>query len=177
MKKAKLIIYGVVFGMLVYLIQYLLIAYLPNVLFGLAKVLSRKPLNTVISPPKTDAKLRRVVLPNPDFVYSVIFYDVSEHDVVLTGEFPDTSQYACIGFYGNNLQPYRVINNQTGVTGSYKIRLTANNSSKLANNANRYFTVQAKTKQGSILMRLLVTDSVHLKQAAEIQRKLMIAEM
>lgn len=148
-------------------VQYALIRYVPNLLFQVAVKVSGKPYNTLIHAPRTDARLRKVVLPNPDFIYSAIFYDVSESDLILTGEFPDTSQYACVGFYGNDIQPYKVMNNQH--TSLKNFRFIVSNS---AVNNNDPFMVQAKTTKGSILIRMLVTDSAQLVQAKKIQQGL-----
>src|SRR4051812_49422051 len=106
MKHRSVVMRIVLFGFIVFAIQHLFIAYLPNIIFAIAKHRSAKPLNTVIYAPKTDAKLRRVVLPNPDFIYNACFYDASKSDLLITGEFPDSTQFASLAFYGDNVQPY-----------------------------------------------------------------------
>jgi uncharacterized membrane protein len=152
-----------------FITQFLLIYFLPQIVYKVGVMASKKPYNTLINAPKTDSRLRRVVLPNPDFIYSAVLYDVSEHDIVLTGEFPDTAQYASIGFYGNDVQPYRVINNIDAGSGRYSIRLTT--SEKTPTNK---FVVKAKTAKGSILIRMLVTDSLQASKALEIQNRLKV---
>ncbi len=152
---------------LAWAVQSWIIAAVPRIIFALAEPLSHEPLNTLINAPRTDAKLRRVVLPNPDFIYSAVFYDVSKGDLLFSGKFPDSSQYACLAFYNNNLQPYYVVNNQKGITGAYQFRLTASDKKD-----NSPFTIHAQTKQGSILMRLLVTDTIETNTALAIQKGL-----
>lgn len=150
-------------------VQYLLVLYVPNIIFAIAKKRSQQPHNTIIHAPKTDAKLRRVVLPNPDFVYSAIFYDVTEHDVIVSGVFPDSGHYACLAFYGDDMQPYHVVSNQKGFTGTYQFRL-----SKTAESKDDLTRVIAKTPQGSILIRLLHTNSQEEQAARQVQKQLKV---
>lgn len=152
----------VLFALIVYGTQYILIAYLPNLVFAIAKYRSGQDLNTVIVAPKTDAKLRRVVLPNPDFVYDACFYDVSKNDLLITGEFPDTTlQYCSLAFYGDNVQPYYVMNNLQGFKRKYSVRLSS------VNRVNG--CIRVPSKQGAVLMRVLVTDSVQYAKAKRLQ--------
>ena len=77
MKAKDKVILLVWFVAIVFVTQHLFIVFAPNLIFIIAKHRSGKPLNTVIIAPKTDAKLRRVVLPNPDFIYNDIKLEVS----------------------------------------------------------------------------------------------------
>ncbi len=169
-KVTKLVPYFIVVIGMAFFVQLFIIRYLPNGLYRVAKRLSGKPYNTFIHPPKTNAKLRKVVLPNPDFIYSALFYDVSNGDVVVSGEWPDTSQYACIGFYGNNLQPYYVVNNRHNLDGQFRFRLTSSSESPTDMSV-----VKAQSEKGSILIRMLVTDSLQIVSAHHIQQGLKIA--
>lgn len=149
------------FAAIVFAMQYLFIALVPDIIFAIAKHRSGKPLNTVIQAPRTDAKLRRVVLPNPDFVYNACFYDVSKNDLLITGLFADTSQYCSLAFYGDNVQPFYVMNNLQGFKKKYSVRL----SSVGRENG----CIRTPTKQGAILMRVLVTDSAQYENAKQLQ--------
>jgi uncharacterized membrane protein len=162
MRKRKFLPRLLVFAAIVFVTQYLFIAYLPNLIFAIAKYHSHEPLNTVIYAPKTNAKLRKVVLPNPDFIYNACFYDASEKDILITGEFPDSTQYSSLAFYGNNVQPYYVKNNQVGMKSRFKIRLSSV--------GRIHSDVRTPTKQGAVLMRILVTDSAQLKNALALQK-------
>jgi hypothetical protein len=139
-----------------------MIVYLPNLIFMLAKHRSGKPLSTVIHAPKTDANLRRVVLPNPDFVYSACFYDVGKTDLIITGTFPDTTQYCSLSFYGSDVQPYHVINNLQDIAHSYNFRLS--------NSQNADGAIQSVSRQSVILMRILATDSAQIERALKCQK-------
>jgi len=155
--------------MIAFVAQYLFIAFLPNLIFVIAKFRSEKPLNTVIHAPKTDAKLRRVVLPNPDFIYSVCFYDASNKDILITGELPDSMQYCCLAFYGSNVQPFFVKNNKVGGKQHLKLRMSTVNRVS--------YDLTTPTKQGAILMRILVADSIQMKQALALQKTFKVQEL
>lgn len=162
MKARSILKNTLLFALLVFAVQYLFIAFLPNLIFAIAKHRSGKELNTVIHAPKTDANLRRVVLPNPDFVYSACFYDVSQTDLLIKGTFPDTSQYCSLSFYGSNVQPYYVMNNLQGRKKQFRVRLSG------AHRVNG--TLRAVSKQGAVLLRILATDSAQRQNALQIQQ-------
>jgi uncharacterized membrane protein len=153
----------------VYAVQRLFIAYAPNLIFAIAKYRSHAPLNTVIYAPPTDAKLRKVVLPNPDFIYNACFYDVTKTDLLITGDFPDSTQYASLAFYGEDMQPYYVMNNQVGLKKHFKLRLTHSNRIR--------GDIRSPGKQGSFLLRLLVKDSIGIKRTLDIQKAFKVEEL
>jgi uncharacterized membrane protein len=152
----------ILFVAIVVVTQYYFIAFLPNIIFAIAKFRSGKPLNTIIQAPKTDAKLRRVVLPNPDFMYDACFYDVSKNDLLITGEFADTTQYCSLAFYAANVQPYYVMNNLQGFKKKYSLRLS---SVARVNGC-----IKTPSTQGTLLMRVLVTDSTQYANAKRLQQ-------
>lgn len=152
----------VVFVFITWAVQQLFIAFVPNLVFAIAQIRKPEPLNTVIHVSKTDAGLRKVVLPNPDFIYSACFYDVGHNDLLVTGEFADSAQYCCIAFYDNTAQPYYVRNNLQGFKNKYTIRLSA------VGRVQR--TLKAKTAKGVILMRYLATDSAQRANALRLQK-------
>ncbi|MFN8323162.1 MAG: DUF1254 domain-containing protein [Chitinophagales bacterium] len=163
MKTGNLLVRILLLIVFVYLVQLISINYVPNIIFQIAKIKSGKPLNTVIHAPKTDASLRKVVLPNPDFIYSACFFDVRDNDLLITGVFPDTSQYCSLAFYGNDVQPFYVINNLQGFKANYKVRLSG------VGRVNG--CIKSASKQGVVLMRILATDSSQTGNALNIQSK------
>ncbi len=165
MKSRNYIIRTIVFLAIVFAVQYFFIASVPDIVFFIAKYRSGKPLNTVIQAPKTDAKLRKVVLPNPDFVYNAVFYDLSKSDLIISGEFPDTSQYCSLAFYGDDVQPYQVMNNLTSQPRTFRFHLTQRNGNTV---------VVSPSNQGAILMRLLVTSEEQYKNARRLQKILKV---
>ena len=150
------------FVLLVFAVQYLFITTVPSLIFTIAKMRKPVPVNTVYHAGKTDATMRKVVLPNPDFIYSACFYDVSKNDLVITGNFPDSTKYCSLAFYGDDVQPWYVRNSMQGFKKQYSIRLSS------VNRVQR--TLRAKTKQGVVLMRILLTDTLQLEQAKRLQQ-------
>jgi uncharacterized membrane protein len=155
-------LYTVLFVFLSMLTQALFIAHVPDIIFYLAKHRSEKPLNTVIHAPVTNAKLRKVVLPNPDFIYSAVFYDISEYDLQISTHFPSDSQYACMAFYNDKAQPYFIINNLNNRKGKITVGLTSSSE-----NDER---IKSPSRQGVILMRYLVKDSFQMSKTFMLQK-------
>ncbi len=149
------------FAVIVWVAQYLFIAYVPNIIFGVAQFRKPQPVNTVIHNGPTDATMRKVVLPNPDFIYSACFYDLTDNDLIIEGEFADSTQYCSLSFYGDDVQPYYVRNNMQGFKPKYSIRFSS---------VNRVVrTLRAKTKKGVILMRILATTPQQMARAKQLQ--------
>jgi uncharacterized membrane protein len=157
MKKGYL--YFVAFITIAALTQWALIKYMPNLVHAIA-IHRVKKTNQWINNGPTDASMRTVVMPNPDFVYSALFYDVSEHDIQISGTLPD-SVYASLSFYDDRCQPYAVYNNLTPHhSGQFSI-VISRDGIKGANG------VKAQTAQGEILCRyLLKGDSAYVKTRA-----------
>jgi len=158
----KLLKRVLLFGLLVFAMQHLFIAAVPKLIFAIAKMRKPVPVNTVYHAGKTNSSMRKVVLPNPDFIYSACFYDVSNKDLVITGAFPDSTKYCSLAFYGDDVQPWYVRNSMQGFKKQYSIRLSS------VNRVQR--TLRSKTKQGVVLMRILLTDTLQLEQAKRLQQ-------
>lgn len=156
----------VLFVALVAVLQQLFIAAVPQLVFTIAKHRSAKPYNTFIHTTKTDAGLRRVVLPNPDFIYSACFYDLGDKIYKLHVLVPDSSQYCSIGFYDCNMQPYRVLNNY-GYAKRSELMVAVSQSPLLKTN---YLKVLAPHSKGVILIRYLATDSAQRQAALQLQQ-------
>lgn len=154
------------FGALVFATQHFVIAMLPRLVFEIAKHRFGQPLNTIFHAPRTDARSRKVVLPNPDFIYSSCLFDAGHHDIVLKGEFPDASQYCSLSFYDSEVQPYDVLNNDSG-SMSFEIRLSTKGTPG---------SIAPKTSQGAVLLRILAADASQLNEALRIQKTFSVSE-
>lgn len=144
---------------LAFILQYALIRYAPDIVFRIALGKVKGQHNVWINSGHTDAKMRRVVMPNPDFIYSALFYDVSEKELIVTGLLPD-STYGSIAFYDDRCQPYFVYNNlDTQRRGSFALTLSKEDSSASK--------VHVKTNRGVIICRyLLKGDSAYHRMRA-----------
>ena len=152
-------------AILAFIVQWALIRYVPNIVYKIA--VHRSGVNNKwVNAGKTDAHMRKVVMPNPDFVYSALFYDVSDRDIVVRGVLPD-STYASVSFYDDRCQPYYVYNNLVpGHTGAFHLTLSQKD---LAGSND----VKAKTTKGVIICRFLVKGDSTYHLMKEHQSQLM----
>lgn len=161
----KWLTYLTIAAALTFLTQWLVIRYIPNLIYRIAVKRSAHEPNKWIHNGKTDAAMRKVVLPNPDFVYSALFYDVNDRDLIIEGVLPD-SVYASVAFYDNRCQPYYVYNNMSKRrTGQFWFQL----SRRGLKGANQ---LQAKTNKGVIICRYLLANDSNYAKAVEYQHQL-----
>jgi uncharacterized membrane protein len=150
--------------LLAFITQWLFIRYVPDIVYRIA-VHRVSFTNQWIHNGHTDARMRRVVLPNPDFVYSALFYDLGDKELDLSGMLPD-SGYASVSFYDDRCQPYLVYNNlSANHHGQFHFIL----SSKPSNAENE---IQAKTRRGVLICRYLVKDARDYEQMRSFQSRL-----
>ncbi|TAF66502.1 MAG: DUF1254 domain-containing protein [Cytophagales bacterium] len=122
----------------------------------------------------TDAS-RAIVLPNPDFMYSIVLYDLSQKEsLLIQSNLPDSS-YWSVGFYDGNTSNYWVKNDQQLKSKKVKILLLlkGKHPPKDIDAANTE-VVYAPTPKGIILTRLLVLDKKNLSYFDAIQKSFVI---
>lgn len=107
---------------------------------------------------------RLVALPNPDFLYIAMGYDVRKGDLAITGLFPDTSYYS-IALYDTDTRNYFIMSDRDTEQEDYKILLTTDKSHKLGGHQ----TVLAESSRGFLLIRILITDPSRVEYLQEIQ--------
>jgi uncharacterized membrane protein len=95
-------------------------------------------------------KSRDVVMPNPDFLYSVSFYDLSSGDLKLKGDMPD-STYWSVSFYKPNTINWYVKNDKEFNSNKLELNLTINNT-KGEN------IIHSPVKKGLMIIRILVEN-------------------
>ena len=150
---------------LAFIFQWALIRYAPDLVYRIAILRTKGQSNQWISAGKTDAKMRRVVMPNPDFVYSALFYDVNDKDISVSGVLPD-SGYASVAFYDDRCQPYYVYNNlDQRHTGKFNFKL----SKEAPQNAN---DIQVKSGRGVLICRYLLKGDSSYQRMKDYQSKL-----
>ena len=91
---------------------------------------------------------RNVVMPNPDFLYSTIFYDLSEKDLNINANMPD-STYWSVSFYKPNTINWYVKNDREFDTNKLDLTLTLNDSK-----SEDFIT--SPVKKGFMIIRILV---------------------
>ncbi|MDA8588861.1 DUF1254 domain-containing protein [Flavobacteriaceae bacterium] len=95
-------------------------------------------------------KSRDVVMPNPDFLYSVSFYDLSSGDLKLKGDMPD-STYWSVSLYKPNTINWYVKNDKEFNSNKLELNLTINNT-KGEN------IIHSPVKKGLMIIRILVEN-------------------
>ena len=93
-------------------------------------------------------KSRDVVMPNPDFLYSTSFYDLSNGDLNLKGKMPD-STYWSVSFYKPNTVNWFVKNDDEFIDNNLDMKITLSNS-ELEN------SIVSPVKKGFMIIRILV---------------------
>jgi uncharacterized membrane protein len=128
----------------------LTIHYIPNIVYTVFHYKIEKNQNIKDNEIKhfdipTDQS-RNVVMPNPDFLYSTIFYDLSEKDLNIN--MPD-STYWSVSFYKPNTINWFVKNDQEFETNNLDLTLTFNDSKSQG-------VIKSPVKKGFMIIRILV---------------------
>ena len=132
----------------------LTIHYIPNIVYGVFhnKIEKNQDIgdNEIKHFDIPNYKSRAVVMPNPDFLYSVSFYDLSSGDLKLKGNMPD-STYWSVSFYKPNTINWYVKNDKEFNSNRLELNLTINNT-KGEN------IIHSPVKKGLMIIRILVEN-------------------
>ena len=111
---------------------------------------------------------RNVVMPNPDFLYSTIFYDLSEKNLNINANMPD-STYWSVSFYKPNTINWFVKNDQEFVTNNLDLTLTFNDSESQG-------VIKSPVKKGFMIIRILVEkkDQKTIESYRTLQKNIII---
>mgnify|MGYP002635041958 CR=1 FL=1 len=141
---------------LVFLMSYfsyhLTIHYIPKAVYGVFHYKLEKNQNLQDNEIKhfnlPSDEYKNVVMPNPDFLYSLCFYDLSKGDLNLTGTMPD-STYWSVSFYKSNTINWYVKNDIEFNTSQLELKLSLSDN-------NKKNTIQSPEKNGLMIIRILV---------------------
>tara|TARA_B110000093_G_C12878507_1_gene370833 strand:+ start:587 stop:1102 length:516 start_codon:yes stop_codon:yes gene_type:complete len=130
----------------------LTIHYIPNIVYAVFHYKIEKNQNIKDNEIKhfdiPSDQSRNVVMPNPDFLYSTIFYDLSEKDLNINANMPD-STYWSVSFYKPNTINWYVKNDREFDTNKLDLTLTLNDSKS------EDFII-SPVKKGFMIIRILV---------------------
>ena len=150
----------------------LTIHYIPNIVYTVFHYKIEKNQNIKDNEIKhfdipTDQS-RNVVMPNPDFLYSTIFYDLSEKDLNINANMPD-STYWSVSFYKPNTINWFVKNDQEFVTNNLDLTLTFNDSGSEN-------VIKSPVKKGFMIIRILVEkkDQKSIELYRTLQKNIVI---
>ena len=150
----------------------LTIHYIPNIVYAVFHYKIEKNQNIKDNEIKhfdiPSDQSRNVVMPNPDFLYSTIFYDLSEKNLNINANMPD-STYWSISFYKPNTINWFVKNDQEFVTNNLDLTLTFNDSESQG-------VIKSPVKKGFMIIRILVEkkDQKTIESYRTLQKNIII---
>jgi hypothetical protein len=106
--------------------------------------------------------------PNPDFIYTLVFYDLSRGNLRLAGKIPERLEYFSIAFYQSNTFFYQLLKPQDFKDGQFEIMLSEMHASKSPDNA---VHVVSPSKTGTIIFRYLCKSQRDTHYIDEVQKK------
>jgi hypothetical protein len=106
--------------------------------------------------------------PNPDFIYTLIFYDLNNGNLRLTGKVPDELDYFSIAFYQSNTFFYQLLKPKDFKEDQFEIMLSDMYDSASSSNV---INVVSPSKTGTIIFRYLCKRQTDINYISEMQRK------
>ncbi|SHM35483.1 DUF1254 domain-containing protein [Flavobacterium chilense] len=119
---------------------------------------------------------RVIPLPNPDFLYSTINYDLKENVLKISGIVPD-STYWSISAYQENTTNY-FVENEEKVKARFEYYLAPEGSTtEVLKNIPKEKIIYSPTTKGLILFRYLVSKAYPVKTLAELQHGVTVEKL
>lgn len=144
------------------------------------KKFAEKSLGVINTPQfgnQPNAENSRVIpLPNPDFLYSTINYDLKDQVLKISGTVPD-STYWSISAYQENTTNY-FVQNEEQVKAKFEYYLAPEGStSEILKNIPKEKIIYSPTTKGLILFRYLVSKAYPVKNLAELQHGVTVEKL
>lgn len=112
---------------------------------------------------------RDVVRPSPDLLYSICMYDLSNGDLLISGNTPKQT-YQSIALYGSNTDNYFVLSNQDIAGDNYSVRVTIRERAGATDGATAPHNAVSPTKTGIVLVRTLLANEADYESIAAVQK-------
>jgi uncharacterized membrane protein len=127
-----------------------------------AQVIERGGINIALPSPRPDASARTVVRLSPDLLYSACVFDLAAGPLHITAPVPD-SYFSISGFAADtsNFFAYNDRTATTGADGQRRIDLLLSHGTPATVPAGAQ-VVQAPSRRGVVLFRILIPDEVEL---------------
>ncbi|MDR7372181.1 DUF1254 domain-containing protein [Flavobacterium aquidurense] len=134
-------------------------------------------INTPRFGEQPNAENSRVIpLPNPDFLYSTINYDLKDSVLKISGVVPD-STYWSISAYQENTTNY-FVENEEQVKAKFEYYLAPEGStSEALKNIPKEKIIYSPTTKGLILFRYLVSKAYPVKTLSELQHGVTVEKL
>ncbi|HEY6141934.1 MAG TPA: DUF1254 domain-containing protein [Flavobacterium sp.] len=121
-------------------------------------------------------KSRVVPLPNPDFLYSSINYDIKDSVLKITGKVPD-STYWSIATYQANTTNFFVANDDQ-VDGNFEYYLVKEGSkSAVLKDIPKEKIIYSPSKTGLVLFRYLISKAYSLNTLVDLQHSVKVEKL
>ncbi len=132
--------------------------------------------NQAAFPPPVDAKVRTVVMPSPDLLYSVCVYDLANGPVRISAN-PKLSSYWSIALYASNSDNFFVVNDRKAAGKAVDLMLVSGHGGTVSDTtpSGPQVVISPSTK-GLLLMRVLVGDYQTEKTVVEPARRTLVCQ-
>ncbi|MEX0812864.1 MAG: DUF1254 domain-containing protein [Chitinophagales bacterium] len=140
----------------------------PYAVLFVVKLIGNGVLNEPVYTEAITDKERRVVMPNPDFIYVAMGYNLYNGPVRISGKMPEDS-YASVALYNSNTQNYFVLNDRETPNKSFTLLLSREENTN-PNKDESSQLISSPSGLGVVLMRILVKDKDNLSYFREIQQ-------
>lgn len=125
--------------------------------------------NQAAFPPPVSAKVRTVVMPSPDLLYSVCAFDIRNGPVRIRAN-PRLSNYWSIALYGANSDNFFVVNDRQTADRPVDLLLVAPGHEAATDVAETARRIVSPSSRGFLLMRVLTSDYDSEKAVVETAR-------
>ncbi len=130
--------------------------------------------NQAAFPPPVSAKVKTVVMPSPDLLYSVCAFDLSEGPVRISAN-PQLTSYWSLALYGANSDNFFVVNDRKAAGKPVELLLKAGDAKLQDNMAGPgAIVVHSPSTKGFLLMRVLTADYEAEKSVVEPARRTLV---
>ncbi len=130
--------------------------------------------NQAAFPPPVDAKVKTVVMPSPDLLYSVCAYDLSDGPVRISAN-PQLTSYWSLALYGANSDNFYVVNDRKAAGKPVDLWLLAGNAELPGKTTDPgAVVVRSPSNKGFLLMRVLTADYETEKSVVEPARRTLV---
>lgn len=137
----------------------------PRAVLVALKFKAKSELNTPYYNDVVTDRDRMVALPNPDFLYVAMGYDIRSSDLILSGKMPDSTYYS-MALYGTDTRNFFRVNDRQCPEKAFSYRLTR--ADVVSESAVQ--TIVSPTPVGFLLIRILIIDPSQVDHLKEIQR-------
>ena len=124
-------------------------------------------INTLYHLPPSNSDSKLAPFPNPDSLYSLCAYDVSDKPLHITANIPES--YWSLSLYQQNMDNYFVLNDKQIQSGYAEIILTGKNKT-ISEQGNTKIVI-TPTNKGFLFIRYLIEDSAKLDDLIKVQKQ------